>query len=137
MYNIIKSVIITKNYDLSGLLKKIDTQWIQSAITNEQRAELISLAQNHANVHNSVDIMKKLEDMDKRIKVLEQANTITDGDNGETGETTAPEYEAGKWYYAGERVTFEGIEYICIAPEGQVCVWSPVEYPAYWDLVTE
>lgn len=133
MYNIIKSVIITKNYELSDMLKKIDTQWIQSAITNEERTELISLAQEHANVHNSVDIMRKLEDMDQRIKALEQANTGSDEELPE--EEVIPEYEAGKWYYAGDKVTFEGIEYICIAPEGQVCVWSPVEYPAYWEVV--
>lgn len=42
------------------------------------------------------------------------------------------EYSPGKWYYRGDRVTFNGSVYICIAPEGVACVWSPTEYPAYW-----
>ena len=42
-------------------------------------------------------------------------------------------YTAGTWYYRGDKVSFEGSGYTCIAPEGVVCVWSPVEYPQYWE----
>lgn len=38
-------------------------------------------------------------------------------------------------YYKGDRVTFEGAKYICIAPEGVAVVWDPVTYPAYWQEV--
>lgn len=44
----------------------------------------------------------------------------------------APEYIPGTWYYRGDRVAFEGVMYTCVAPAGVVCVWSPAEYPAYW-----
>lgn len=36
-------------------------------------------------------------------------------------------------YHAGDKITFEGAHYICIVPEGVACVWSPAEYPAYWE----
>ena len=29
-------------------------------------------------------------------------------------------------------VLFDGAIYTCIAPDGTVCVWSPLEYPQYW-----
>ena len=46
-----------------------------------------------------------------------------------------PEYVAGKWYYEDDKITHNGQKYVCIAPDGVVCVWSPDEYPAYWQLV--
>ena len=50
-----------------------------------------------------------------------------------------PEYKqptgAHDAYYNGDKVTFEGKKYICIAPEDTACVWSPSDYPAYWKLV--
>ena len=36
-------------------------------------------------------------------------------------------------YKNGDKVMFNGNVYECIAPEGVACVWSPSEYPAYWE----
>ena len=41
-------------------------------------------------------------------------------------------YMPGTWYYRGDRVSLDGVMYTCVAPAGVVCVWSPAEYPAYW-----
>lgn len=38
-------------------------------------------------------------------------------------------------YYNGDKVTFEGSKYICIAPDGVACTWSPTQYPTYWEKV--
>lgn len=38
-------------------------------------------------------------------------------------------------YYKGNKVTFEGAKYICIAPDGVACTWSPTQYPTYWEKV--
>ena len=61
------------------------------------------------------------------MKVLEEAKV----ENEELTESYL-EFVAGKWYYTGDRIAFEGKNYECIAPEGVVCVWSPLEYPVYW-----
>lgn len=53
MYDIIKNVIQSKNYELVDILKKIDTMWIQGSITEENRNELIELARENANPENS------------------------------------------------------------------------------------
>lgn len=44
-----------------------------------------------------------------------------------------PAYVPGTYYYRGDKVSLEGVNYVCIAPAGVVCVWSPTEYPAYWE----
>lgn len=132
MQNIIDKVIESKNFELSDMLKKIDTLWVQGSINEETKKRLADKARNNANVQNSFDIVAKLEELDKRIKALEEAGT-----NTETEEPTESyeEYTVGKWYYNGNKVSFDGKNYNCIAPEGVVCVWSPTEYPAYWEEI--
>ena len=132
MQNIIDKVIESKNFELSDMLKKIDTLWVQGSINEETKKRLADKARNNANVQNSFDIVAKLEELDKRIKALEEAGT-----NIETEEPTESyeEYKVGIWYYNGNKVSFDGKNYNCIAPEGVVCVWSPTEYPAYWEEI--
>lgn len=130
MYNAIKSVLAQGDYNLKDMLDKIDLLWAKNKLTNEEYEELVALARGGAKTEHSVDVFAKLEEMDKRISALEK---------GETGEETPtveyPEYEVGKWYYKNAVCSLEGKNYICIVPEGVVCVWSPAEYPAYWEEV--
>ena len=135
MKNIIEKVIESRNYELSDILKKIDTLWVQGSITEEVKKILADKARSNANMQNSMDILAKLEELDKRVKALEEANTSTKTE--EKTEVTYPEYTVGKWYYKGDKVTFEGTVYECTAPEGAVCTWSPTEYPAYWSEYIE
>lgn len=127
MFEIAKNVIESGNFELSDMLKKIDTLWIQGSITEKQKSELTALAQSKANISASLDIQEKLLEFDRRITALEQSQEDT------KPEDEYPEYVIGKWYYNGDKVTCDGDRYICIAPEGQVCTWSPLEYPAYWE----
>ena len=139
MYEVIKKVIESKKYELSDILKKIDTLWLQGDISNGQKDSLITLARTNAEIGNSVDVLVKLEEMNKRLTSVEAELKAlkTDSSDPETEETTVAEYEAGKWYYAGDKVSFNGSTYVCTAPDGATCVWSPSDYPAYWELVTE
>lgn len=130
MKTIFENVIDRGTFDLKGLLKRIDTFNIEGKLTDEDRDELYAKARKAADVANSVDVIAKLTELEQRVLALENAST--DNDTA-TGETSANEYVVGKWYYTGDKVMFEGTEYVCIAPEGSVCTWSPKEYPAYWD----
>ena len=124
MYEIIKSVLNSGDYDLKTILKKIDSLWLQNKLTDAEYNELCSIARSGAKTENSVDILAKLNDLENRIRLLE---------NGESKpEETVEEYQDEKWYYNGDKCSFEGVNYICIAPEGVVCVWSPSAYPVYW-----
>ena len=127
MYDVIKDVINTRRYVLADMLHKIDTLWAQGDLDDEQRTELIALAQGNADMEQEVNMLAKLEELEQRVRALEAGST-------ESGEAY-PDYVAGKWYYNGNKITFEGGKYKCIAPAGVVCVWSPKEYPTYWELV--
>ena len=129
MYNIIKTVLNSGGYDLTAILKKVDTLWVQGKLTDAEYEELNSLARGGAKPENSIDILRKLEELDRRMVAVEYGRFTSPEDD-----ENYPEYEIGKWYYNGEKVTFEGKNYLCIAPEGTVCVWSPKDYPAYWEV---
>lgn len=127
MYQIIKNVIERGNYDLTVILSKIDILWANESLTDEQRNELISLARGSANIENSINIIDKLNDLEKRVKTLENNNMTAEPVEN------YPEYISGKWYYNGDKCSFNGKNYKCIAPTGVVCVWSPTDYPTYWE----
>ena len=120
MFEVIKNVIKEGRYNLTELLVKIDTLWVQGSLTDEQKATLAQEAQAGADFGNSIDVLAKIEELDARVRALE-------GAGGEIAE-----YTPGTWYYSGDKVSFGGKKYVCIAPSGQVCTWSPAEYPAYW-----
>ena len=133
MQKIIEKVIESKNYELSDMLRKIDTLWVQGKIDDVVRKSLSDKARSNATAGQGIDILAKLEEMDKRIKALEEAKV--EPEQEEPTETTYPEYAAGKWYYGGDKISFEGKNYNCIAPEGAVCTWNPTEYPPYWEEI--
>ena len=128
MKSIIENVIKKGGYDLKDILAKIDIFFAEGKLTAEERDELITRAREGANAMYSTDLFKKMEEIDKRLKVLEDGNNAPN-------EEEYPDYIAGKWYYRGNKITFEGGKYICDAPDGVVCTWSPSEYPAYWRAV--
>ena len=129
MKYVITNVINRGGYNLADILRKIDNFYLEGKLTDEERTELYKLARERASYEDSVNVFNKLIELEKRIVALENKET-TSTDPEET--PAAPEYQVGKWYYKGDRVTFEDAVYICSAPDGQVCTWSPAEYPSYW-----
>lgn len=124
MYKIIKNVIENKAFELSDIISKIDTQWVQGRIGEDEKNELISLARSEALPQNSIDVYQKLKELEDRVKALENGE--------ESANQTVSDFVVGKTYYKDDKVIFGGKTYICIAPDGAVCVWSPGDYPAYW-----
>lgn len=156
MYEIIKNVILSKDFKLEDLLNKIDTIWLQGKITEEEKLELIDTARENALVENSYkplqeQIDKAFEEIDT-LKETVNANAIGMsalkdaieklGQQVEIPETpTEDEYPpfvkpngAHDCYNEGSKMTFNGKKYICLI---NGCVWSPDEYPAAWKEVTE
>lgn len=131
--SIIRSAIETGSYDLSSMLETIAYHQAHGDMTLEEMEELTGKARENAKTQYKEDdittILLQLHDLDKRVKALEEGD--------EPAPKEYPEYVVGKWYYNGNGVTFEGKKYDCIAPEGVVCVWSPAEYPTYWQEVVE
>lgn len=79
MYEIIKSVIQSKDFKLSEILKKIDTLWVENDLTDEQRTELVELAKQNVLPESETpetielykQILAKYEALDKRVTNLE------------------------------------------------------------------
>lgn len=145
MYEIVKNVINAKNYELTDMLIKIDTLWVQGSLMEQQRTELISLARQNADpaasyapLQDQIDALAdRLDALTTRVSALEQSG----GDEPEQPAEEWPEYiqptGAHDAYHNGDKVTWNGQHYTCIAPEGTACVWDPDTYPAYWQLVEE
>lgn len=146
MYDIIKNVITSGQYELADILKKIDTIWLQGALTEEQRTELIELARASADPENSyaplqsqIDTLyTNMTEMGKTILSLADKITKLEG-----GSITPPETEehpawvqptgAHDAYNTGDKMTYtDGKRYIC---QMDNCVWGPDVYPAGWQLV--
>ena len=130
MFNTVKNVLAQGDFNLKDILHKVDVLWAKGKLTDAEYEELVGLARAGAKPENGFDVFAKLEEMDKRIAALENGNGGED-----TPSVEYPEYEVGKWYYKDDVCSFEGKNYVCVAPEGIVCVWSPSEYPAYWETV--
>ena len=140
MKSIFESVIRRGGYDLIGLLNRIDSYHVDGKLTDDERTELYELARGGARAEDSVDLFAKVNELSqalaeavKRIEALEKQLDGGAENPDAPAETLPGEYAPGRWYYRGDRVTFGGRVYVCTAPDGQVCTWSPEEYPAYWE----
>lgn len=148
MYEVFKSVITSGNYELSDMLTKIDTIWIQGQITDEQRTELINLARQNATpeqsyaplaqqvdalFENVAEIAAEVESLKSRVTALEGGEVTPP-----TPEEEYPEYVqptgAHDAYNIGDKITYNGKKYVC---KMDGCVWTPDAYPAGWEEVVE
>lgn len=142
MYDIIKSVIDSKRYELADILAKIDTIWIQRDITESQKTELVELARTNADPKQSyAPLQEQIDNAFAQIKTLERRVAVL-----ETGGSTDPTSEPDEWpewvqptgahdaYNTGDKVTYNSKHYESIIDRN---VWSPDTYPAGWQEVTE
>lgn len=142
MFEIIKNVILSKDFELRDILYKINKMYIESTITEEEKTELDELARENAVVENSYaslkeqveNIYSELDSIKSRLATLENTE--------EPEEPTEPVDEYPEYiqpsgahdcYNTGAKITFKGEKYTCLI-DG--CVWSPEEYPAGWKKET-
>lgn len=131
MYELIKNVIISKNYKLEDILKKIDVLWLESKLSDEEKTSLISLSRENAVSENSYasneiifkEIFTRLEKIENIVFKDEEVEEY-------------PEFKqatgAHDCYNEGDKVTFNDKKYIC---KINGCVWSPELYPEGWQEV--
>ncbi len=124
MYEIAKNVIMRKDYKLSEMLKNIKALWLGGDITEEECTELTDLARSNASAEAGMNA-EWMASIEARLEKLETKGSAPSG---------VEEFVVGRRYKNGEKCLWKGKTYICVAPEGQVCVWSPDDYPAYWQL---
>lgn len=157
MKTIIENVIKSGRYELSSILKKIDTFWVQGDLTDDERTELVKLAQDNAKPENSYaplqdqinDAFSKIDELKAAIEEnacgLESLKSAVESLSGTvTTPEPSPEPEPeDEWpeyvqptgahdaYNTGDKISFNGNHYIC---QMNSCVWSPADYPAGWEM---
>lgn len=145
MYEVIRDVIRSKDFELKDILNKINTVWVRGELTQEEKTELTELARNNARTENSYAPLQeqidntnsRIDKLEKRIGKLESTGETGTEDSTES-EEEYPEYVqptgAHDAYKTGDKITFNGEKYIC---KIDGCVWDPITYPAAWEKVVE
>lgn len=130
MYEIAKNVIMRKDYELTEMIINLKSLKLSGDITDEQLTELMQLARDMADPAMSVNVIKRLDDIETRLRVIE--NKLA-GSSPIAPSEEYPVFVKDKVYKKGDKVTFEGRKYICVLNEyTDSTTWSPGDYPAYW-----
>lgn len=146
MYDTLWQTIQAGGYRLEEMLHRIDIFYAEGKLTDEEREKLVAEARKNADpeAEYPADWREPLDALAERVKALETWKTEQEssggGDDGSGTSTDEwPEYVAPTGahdaYYNGDKITYNGKHYTCIAPEGTACVWPPDVYPAFWQQV--
>ena len=145
MFEIIRNVILSKDFELRDILYKINKMYIEAQISEDEKTELDELARENAVAENSYaslqdqvnNIYSEIDSIKNRLSVLES----TEGTEEPTEPVETDEYPeyvqpAGSYdaYHVGDKITYNGKKYVCKLDN---CVWNPDEYPAGWEEVVE
>ena len=143
MYENIKSVIDSGDYELKDILYKINKMYIESAITEEQKTELDNLARVYANAENSyAPLQKQINNIYTELDSIKSRLTVLEGTE-EPAEPAEPVEEYPEYiqptgshdaYNTGDKITYNSKKYVC---KMDGCVWNPDTYPAGWEEVVE
>ena len=85
MKTIFENVIARGDYDLAGLLKKIDGYHIEGRLSDDERDELYEKARTGANPAESVDVLAKIAELERRVKALEESGRLPPTASASTG----------------------------------------------------
>ena len=145
MYDNLKDLINSKDYELKDILYKINIVWAKKYITTEQMEELEELARQNALAENSyVPLQEQIEDIySKLAQITSRLDNLENEEGTGEEEPTEPVEEYPEYvqptgahdaYHLGDKITYNGKKYIC---ELDNCVWNPDTYPAGWEFVEE
>lgn len=160
MFETIKDYINTGRYELKELTDKINTLWVESELSDEEREALLSLAQEnadqskgYASLQEQLDSFKEQVNLElskikeSMIEITSKVNELIEGAVPEpVPEPEEPEEDeyplwhkptgAYNAYAKGDKMTFtDGKKYICIAPDGYGVTYGPDVLPNMWKLV--
>lgn len=141
MYNALKKIIESGEFDLSKMEERLKTHDARGAIDPMQHVELLEMARSKADPFNGRDAKSEYLKHEERIQALEKKVAQLMGNGGETegGESgtvalKAP-YDPYKWYYTGDGCSWNGMNYTCKdSPSTHPCTWSPEANPNRWEL---
>ena len=139
MYGIIKNVINSGDYELIEMLYKINKMYMESAITEEEKTGLDSLARQNANAEKSyAPLQEQIDNIYKELELIKADIKEIKGEEPEEPTEEYPEFVqpsgAHDAYNEGDKITYKNKKYVC---KMNGCVWSPEIYPQGWEEVAE
>ena len=97
IYELLESVIVTGNYLVAEMERKIDTLYIEDKLTEAEREALYQMTADNANDAQQIDIVAKLKELEDRIFALEHPSE----------EVVYPVWTSGYVTQKGETVQFD------------------------------
>ena len=135
MFEVIKNVINSGNYELKEILYKINVMYVEGNITEEQKEELDNMARGNAKAENSyAPLQQQIDDLAKRVAKLEGKEEPEDTEVIEEYPEYVQPTGGHDAYKIGDIVTYNGQKYECLIDN---CVWTPDVYPQGWKLIEE
>ena len=132
MKTIIENVIKTGRYELKDMLTKLDTAWYQGQITYDERNELSALARESATPDMGyASVEERITRIEDRISALEAKESPSSGVEEEYPVWKQPT-GAHDAYKVGDKITYDGKHYTCIAQEGVAVTYPPDILPGFW-----
>lgn len=126
MYQIFKNVINSTPFALTDMQKKINANWVQSYLTDEQREELLALAQEKANPNNDLaPIQTQIDELWGAVHALQTPSEKVE-EVEEFPEYVKPESK-DKYYTKGDKCTYKGKKYIFVGDKNSPS--DPITYP--------
>lgn len=129
MKNVFKSVIEKGGYDLTSILKKIDTYHIEGKLTGAEKEELYSLARKEPKAQ--YDYAAEIEKLWVAVRTLQNGEKVENG--AESCSDWKQPYGGHDAYMAGDVVKYtDGKMYKSLIDNN---VWAPDTYPAGWEVL--
>lgn len=147
MYDVIKDIIENGSYQLTDISNKINKLWLEYQLTDEERDELLGLANQNINISNEKpELEKQIEvvldyakTLESRIKALEEGQEIEPPVEEEYPAWVPYDAVVNKGYDFGAKVTHNGFKWENML-EGTKNVWEPGAVgidERYWKKVEE
>lgn len=148
MYSVIKDIIENGNYQLVDISNKINKLWLEYQLTDEERDELIELANSNTNVDNEKPELQRQLDalsdyvkntLEPRIQALEEGQEVEPPVEEESPEWMSYDGVVNLGYDFGAKVTHNGFKWENML-EGTKNVWEPGAVgidERYWKKVEE
>ena len=138
MFEFLKQAIVSHMYtDLNAMTAKVDKAWAMSAITDNERSELLAMLRAEQPRYD-LDVQDEIAKLWAAVKEIRQRLASVPDSTPGSGEGST---EASEWvqptgahdaYNAGDRVLYNGSVYESTI-DGNV--WSPLVYPDGWELI--
>lgn len=148
MYSVIKDIIENGKYQLVDINNKINKLWLEYQLTDEERDELIELANSNTNVDNEKPELQRQLDalsdyvkntLEPRIQALEEGQKVEPPVEEKYPEWIPYDSVVNLGYDFGAKVTHNGFKWENML-EGTKNVWEPGAVgidERYWKKVEE